>query len=410
MTEELLNRFLNYAKKETRSDSQSKSVPSTESQTIFLKELAKELEELGYKEVKLNPKNSILSATIPATTDKEVPTIGFIAHVDTADFEARNIQPQIHENYDGKDIVLNENEKIVLSPNAFPNLKNYIGHTLITASGTTLLGADDKAGVAEIVTAGVYLLAHPEIEHGKIRISFGPDEEIGRGADLFDIEDFGCDFAYTVDGSTLGELQYECFNAATASITIKGKNVHPGSAKNKMINSLEVAREFQNAVPKYSAPEYTEDKEGFFHLMEMQGNVEETTFAYIIRDFDSALFKNKKVYLEKIAEEINSRYPAPIIFLDIKDEYYNMAEIIEKDPRAVNLAKKAMKHLGITPDTSPIRGGTDGSKISFMGLPTPNLFTGAENFHGRYEFASIDVMKKSVDLIIEIAKMACEEF
>lgn len=409
MTEELLNRFLNYVKKETRSDSRSKTVPSTKNQTIFLTELAKELEELGYKEIKLNPKNSILSATIPATTDKTVPTVGFIAHVDTADFEARNIQPQIHENYDGKDIVLNENEKIVLSPNAFPNLKNYIGHTLITTSGTTLLGADDKAGVAEIVTAGAYLLNHSEIEHGKIRVSFGPDEEIGRGADLFDVEEFGCDFAYTVDGSTLGELQYECFNAATATITVKGKNVHPGSAKNKMINSLEIAREFQNAVPKYSAPEYTEMKEGFFHLMEVHGNVDETSFVYIIRDFDSTLFKNKKMYLEKITEEINNRYPEPIIFIDIKDEYYNMAKIIEKDKRAVSLAKKAMNYLNITPDTSAIRGGTDGSKISFMGLPTPNLFTGAENFHGRYEFASIDVMKKSVELIIEIAKTICNE-
>lgn len=407
MPNNLLNRFLTYVKKETRSNPESTTVPSSENQTVFLKELAVELEELGFQDIKLNPKNSMLSATIPATTDKKVPTIGFIAHVDTADFEAKNIQPQIHENYDGNDIILNKKENIILSPKDFPNLRNYIGHTLITTNGKTLLGADDKAGVANIVTAGAYLLTHPEIEHGTIRVSFGPDEEIGRGADLFDVEDFGCDFAYTVDGSTLGELQYECFNAASADITIKGKNVHPGSSKNKMINSLELAREFQNAVPKYSAPEYTENKEGFFHLTEVTGTVEETKFSYIIRDFDSTLFETKKTYIEKIAEEINSRYPEPHVFINIKDQYKNMAEIILEKPEAIKLAKAAMEKLGIPINTNPIRGGTDGSKISFMGLPTPNLFTGAENFHGRYEFASLDIMKQSMAVIIEIVKLAC---
>lgn len=407
MPNNLLNRFLTYVKKETRSNPESTTVPSSENQTVFLKELAVELEELGFQDIKLNPKNSMLSATIPATTDKKVPTIGFIAHVDTADFEAKNIQPQIHENYDGIDIILNKEENIILSPKDFPNLKNYIGHTLITTNGKTLLGADDKAGVANIVTAGAYLISHPEIEHGTIRVSFGPDEEIGRGADLFDVEDFGCDFAYTVDGSSLGELQYECFNAAGADITIKGKNVHPGSSKNKMINSLELAREFQNAIPKYSAPEYTEHREGFFHLTEVSGTVEETKFSYIIRDFDSCLFEAKKTYIKKIAEEINNRYPEPHVFVNIKDQYKNMAEIILENPESVKLAKAAMKKLGIPINTNPIRGGTDGSKISFMGLPTPNLFTGAENFHGRYEFASLDIMKQSMAVIIEIVKLAC---
>lgn len=408
MPNRLLERFLNYVKKETRSDFDSPSVPSTESQTVFLKQLEKELIELGFQEVYLDPANSMLSATVPATTSKNAPTVGFIAHVDTADFESRNIRPQLHENYDGKDIVLNSEEHIILSPKDFPNLKNYIGHTLITTNGKTLLGADDKSGVANIVTAGAYLLKHPEIEHCKMRVSFGPDEEIGKGADLFDVKKFGCDFAYTVDGSSLGELQYECFNASMAEIVIKGKNAHPGSAKNIMINSLELAREFQNAVPRYLAPEYTEHKEGFFFLDEVQGCVEETKMTYVIRDFDADLFEAKNNYLKKIAEEMNRRFDEPRVFVTITEQYRNMAEIIEENPQSVELAIEAMEALGIKPDTSPIRGGTDGSKISFMGLPTPNLFTGGENFHGRYEFASLDVMQKSVDVILKITQLACK--
>ena len=405
MPNQLVDRFIRYVKKETRSDEASTTVPSTPSQTEFLKDLVEELVALGYQDVRLNPKNSFVTATIPATTTKEVPVVGFIAHVDTADFEARNVQPQFHENYDGEAIVLDKEGKFVLSPKDFPNLKNYVGKTLITTDGTTLLGADDKAGVSEIVTAGAYLLAHPEIEHGKIRVAFGPDEEIGRGADLFDVEEFGCDFAYTMDGGPVGELEYESFNAAQAEITIQGKNVHPGTAKDTMVNALEIARQFQNALPEFEVPEHTSGREGFYHLMYANGVVEEAKLVYIIRDHDRNLFEAKKAYLQLVANRLNASLDSNRISIDMKDQYYNMAEIIEKDFRAVEVAQKAMENLSITPIIEPIRGGTDGSKISFMGLPTPNIFAGGENFHGRYEFVAVESMEKARDVIIEIAKL-----
>ena len=405
MPNQLIDRFIRYVKKETRSDEASTTVPSTPSQTEFLKDLVEELVALGYQDVRLNPKNSFVTATIPATTTKEVPVVGFIAHVDTADFEARNVQPQFHENYDGEAIVLDKEGKFVLSPKDFPNLKNYVGKTLITTDGTTLLGADDKAGVSEIVTAGAYLLAHPEIEHGKIRVAFGPDEEIGRGADLFDVEEFGCDFAYTMDGGPVGELEYESFNAAQAEITIQGKNVHPGTAKDTMVNALEIARQFQNALPEFEVPEHTTGREGFYHLMYANGVVEEAKLVYIIRDHDRNLFEAKKAYLQLVADRLNASLGSNRISIDMKDQYYNMAEIIEKDFRAVEVAQKAMENLSITPIIEPIRGGTDGSKISFMGLPTPNIFAGGENFHGRYEFVAVESMEKARDVIIEIAQL-----
>ena len=405
MPNQLVDRFIRYVKKETRSDEASTTVPSTPNQTEFLKDLVEELVALGYQDVRLNPKNSFVTATIPATTTKEVPVVGFIAHVDTADFEARNVQPQFHENYDGEAIVLDKEGKFVLSPKDFPNLKNYVGKTLITTDGTTLLGADDKAGVSEIVTAGAYLLAHPEIEHGKIRVAFGPDEEIGRGADLFDVEEFGCDFAYTMDGGPVGELEYESFNAAQAEITFQGKNVHPGTAKDTMVNALELARQFQNALPEFEVPEHTSGREGFYHLMYANGVVEEAKLVYIIRDHDRTLFEAKKAYLQLVADRLNASLDSNRISIDMKDQYYNMAEIIEKDFRAVEVAQKAMENLSITPIIEPIRGGTDGSKISFMGLPTPNIFAGGENFHGRYEFVAVESMEKARDVIIEIAQL-----
>ena len=405
MPNQLVDRFIRYVKKETRSDEASTTVPSTPNQTEFLKDLVEELVALGYQDVRLNPKNSFVTATIPATTTKEVPVVGFIAHVDTADFEARNVQPQFHENYDGEAIVLDKEGKFVLSPKDFPNLKNYVGKTLITTDGTTLLGADDKAGVSEIVTAGAYLLAHPEIEHGKIRVAFGPDEEIGRGADLFDVEEFGCDFAYTMDGGPVGELEYESFNAAQAEITFQGKNVHPGTAKDTMVNALELARQFQNALPEFEVPEHTSGREGFYHLMYANGVVEEAKLVYIIRDHDRTLFEAKKAYLQLVADRLNASLDSNRISIEMKDQYYNMAEIIEKDFRAVEVAQKAMENLSITPIIEPIRGGTDGSKISFMGLPTPNIFAGGENFHGRYEFVAVESMEKARDVIIEIAQL-----
>src|SRR5699024_679865 len=309
------------------------------------------------------------------------------------------------ENYDGNDIVLNEEHPYILKTSEFPNLKNYVGQTLITTDGTTLLGSDDKSGVAEIVTAGARLLADDSIKHGKIRVAFGPDEEIGRGADLFDVDEFGCDFAYTLDGSVVGELQYESFNAAQAVIKIHGKNVHPGTAKNTMISALSLANEFQNSLPRFMVPEYTSGREGFIHLVKATGTVDEAELIYIIRDHDTDLFENKKALVEQVAEELNNQMEQAHITVSMKDQYYNMAEIIKKDFRSVDIAKTAMKELAIDPIIEPIRGGTDGSKISFMGLPTPNLFAGGENFHGRYEFVTLESMEKAVDVILKIAEL-----
>lgn len=409
MPNQLKDRFLTYVKKNTRSDEKSNTVPSTSIQTDFLKVLVEELNELGFSDVKLNNKNSFVTATIPSNVKHDVPTVGFIAHVDTADFESENVNPQIHENYDGNDIVLNEEHPYILKISEFPNLKNYVGQTLITTDGTTLLGSDDKSGVAEIVTAGARLLADDSIKHGKIRVAFGPDEEIGRGANLFDVDEFGCDFAYTLDGSVVGELQYESFNAAQAVIKIHGKNVHPGTAKNTMISALSLANEFQNSLPRFMVPEYTSGREGFIHLVKATGTVDEAELIYIIRDHDTDLFENKKALVEQVAEELNNQMEQAHITVSMKDQYYNMAEIIKKDFRSVDIAKTAMKELAIDPIIEPIRGGTDGSKISFMGLPTPNLFAGGENFHGRYEFVSLESMEKAVDVILKIAELTAEK-
>ena len=409
MPNQLKDRFLTYVKKNTRSDEKSNTVPSTSIQTDFLKVLVEELNELGFSDVKLNDKNSFVTATIPSNVEHDVPTVGFIAHVDTADFESENVNPQIHENYDGNDIVLNEEHPYILKISEFPNLKNYVGQTLITTDGTTLLGSDDKSGVAEIVTAGARLLADNSIKHGKIRVAFGPDEEIGRGADLFDVEEFGCDFAYTLDGSVVGELQYESFNAAQAVIKIHGKNVHPGTAKNTMISALSLANEFQNSLPRFMVPEYTSGREGFIHLVKATGTVDEAELIYIIRDHDTDLFEDKKALVEQVAEELNNQMEQAHITVSMKDQYYNMAEIIKKDFRSVDIAKTAMKELNIDPIIEPIRGGTDGYKISFMGLPTPNLFAGGENFHGRYEFVALESMEKAVDVILKIAELTAKK-
>ena len=406
--EGFVNRFIQYVKKNTRSDASKAGVviPSTASQMEFLEELYKELKEIGLEDVKINKNNAFLTATVPANTDN-APVIGFISHVDTADFNAENISPQIHENYDGGDIALG-NSGFVLSPKEFPNLKKYIGQTLITTDGTTLLGADDKAGVCEIVSAMEYLINNPQIKHGKLRIAFGCDEEVGVGSDNFDVEDFGCDFAYTMDGSSVGELQLECFNAAEAKIDILGKSVHPGDAKNKMINALTIARDIQMAMPLVCVPEKTECREGFIHLVEAHGNVENAELTYIIRDHSKELFEDKKNIVKKICEEINAGYDIERVKLSIHDEYRNMADIINNDPRSVDIATKAMENLGITVNKDPIRGGTDGSKISFKGLPTPNIFAGGENFHGRFEFVSVQSIQKAIDVIVEIAKIAAE--
>ena len=406
--EGFVNRFIQYVKKNTRSDASKAGVviPSTASQMEFLEELYKELKEIGLEDVKINKNNAFLTATVPANTDN-APVIGFISHVDTADFNAENISPQIHENYDGGDIALG-NSGFVLSPKEFPNLKKYIGQTLITTDGTTLLGADDKAGVCEIVSAMEYLINNPQIKHGKLRIAFGCDEEVGVGSDNFDVEDFGCDFAYTMDGSSVGELQFECFNAAEAKIDILGKSVHPGDAKNKMINALTIARDIQMAMPLVCVPEKTECREGFIHLVEAHGNVENAELTYIIRDHSKELFEDKKNIVKKICEEINAGYDIERVKLSIHDEYRNMADIINNDPRSVDIATKAMENLGITVNKDPIRGGTDGSKISFKGLPTPNIFAGGENFHGRFEFVSVQSIQKAIDVIVEIAKIAAE--
>ncbi len=405
MSKELLDRFLCYVKKETRSDEKSTTVPSTKSQIKFQEELVEELKALGFSDVKLNYENCFVTASVPANIEKEVPTVGFIAHVDTADFEARNIKPQIYENYDGEKIILNKEQNIVLDPEDFPNLKNYIGQTIITTDGTTLLGADDKAGVASIITALRSLIGNDKIKHGKIRMAFGPDEEIGRGADLFDVDEFGCDFAYTVDGGEVGEFQYECFNAASATITVKGKNVHPGSAKDKMINAIEVGREFMNALPEFMVPERTSGREGFFHITDFTGTVEEAKLSYIIRDFDKQLFEDKKSYVLKIAEEINRRFNEPVVFVNLKQQYFNMIDDIKKDFRCVEVARAAFEELNIKIMEIPIRGGTDGSKISLMGTPTPNIFTGGENFHGRYEFVSLQGMEKAVSVVLKISEL-----
>ncbi|GAA0489204.1 peptidase T [Alkalibacterium indicireducens] len=409
MYKNLMDRFLTYVKIDTRSDAESSSVPSTQKQADFARVLMADLKEIGMSDVEYNESNGFVTATLPANAEDTGPVIGFIAHMDTADFNSEHISPQIIEKYDGETIVLNEEQGIRLSPDDFPNLKNYIGQTLITTDGTTLLGSDDKSGIVEIMSMVEYFIANPTVRHGKIRVAFGPDEEIGVGADRFDVDHFGADFAYTVDGGPVGELEYESFNAAGAKIRIKGKNVHPGTAKDKMINALKLAVSFDQALPENEVPERTDGREGFFHLLEITGTVDEAMMQYIIRDHDREAFESKKEQMITVASKLNETFDEERVSVEMKDQYYNMREVIEKDMRPVKLADKAMNNLGISPIIKPIRGGTDGSKISFMGLPTPNIFAGGENFHGRYEFVAVESMIKATDVLIEIAKLAAAE-
>ncbi len=400
--QETQERLIRYAKINTRSDEASTSVPSTACQLDLLHLLVDELKAIGLQEVEFNPENAFVTATLPATSDKPVPTIGFIAHVDTADFNSENVQPRLIPNYDGQDIVLNQAQDIVMKVADFPALSSYQGQTLIVTDGTTLLGADDKSGIAEIMTAMAYLAAHPEIEHGKVRVAFGPDEEIGRGADRFDVEHFGCDFAYTMDGGPVGELQYESFNAAGARLHFHGKNIHPGTAKGKMINAVQLHKDFLSALPEDQVPEKTDGRQGFIHPMEAQVTVDQGQLDLIIRDHDRQAFQAKKDLVQSIVDKMNAAYPVPVVSLEMKDQYYNMAEVIEQDMKSVELAKSAMEAIGIKPIIESIRGGTDGSKISFMGLPTPNIFAGGENMHGRYEFVAVESMVKATQVIVGI--------
>ncbi|MEV5029968.1 peptidase T [Paenibacillus sp. LPE1-1-1.1] len=405
MKTEIIKRFISYAQVDTQSDESSDTCPSTPGQLVLARKLVEELESIGMQDITLDS-NGYVMATLPSNTDKEIPTIGFLAHIDTAtDFTGTNVKPQIVEDYDGQDIILNKELNIVLSPKDFPELAGYTGHTLITTDGTTLLGADDKAGMAEIMTAMAYLLQHPEVKHGRIRVAFTPDEEIGRGPHRFDVAAFDAVYAYTLDGGPLGELQYESFNAAAAHITCKGKNVHPGTAKGKMINSAKIAMELHGRLPAEETPEQTEGYEGFFHLTSIEGDVEETQLRYLVRDHDRNRFNERKAELTRLVAELQEKYGNGRIELEIKDQYFNMREKIEPVMEVVNLAKQALENLGITPVIEPIRGGTDGSQLSYMGLPTPNIFTGGENYHGRFEYVSADNMELAVKTIIEIAKL-----
>ncbi len=398
------DRFLGYVKFDTQSDELTNLTPSTPGQMIFAQALEKELQSLGLKDITLDD-NGYLMATLPGNTDKKVPTVGFIAHLDTSpDMSGRHVNPRIVENYDGGDITLDADGGVVLSPESFPELKDYVGQSLIVTDGKTLLGADDKAGVAEIITAVEYLMQHPEIKHGDIRIGFNPDEEIGLGAHKFDVKLFNADFAYTMDGGAIGELEYENFNAASAKVVFKGRNVHPGYAKHKMINSIRIANQFCIMLPRWETPEHTEDYEGFYHLIGFEGTVEESTLTYIIRDHDMDRFQRRKKELEHLVRKINNEFPG-CASIEIKDQYYNMREKIEPVMYVIDIAKQAMIDAGVTPKVQPIRGGTDGAQLSFKGLPCPNIFAGGLNFHGRYEYVPIPSMEKAVDVIVEICKL-----
>ncbi len=403
----LVDRFLHYVSFDTQSDELTNMTPSTPGQMVFAQALEQELRRIGLTEVTLD-ENGYLMATLPANTDKVLPTVGFIAHLDTApDMTGRNVQPRIVKGYDGGDIVLCAEENIVLRPAEFPELLHYVGQDLIVTNGKTLLGADDKAGIAEIVTAMEYLLAHPEIKHGKIRVAFNPDEEIGQGAHKFDVEAFGADWAYTLDGGEIGELEYENFNAAVARITFKGRNVHPGMAKDKMINSMLIANQYISMLPEDETPQHTEGYEGFFHLISIEGNVEQSAIAYIIRDHDRANFEARKELLLRVAEELNKTYPG-CVEVDVKDQYYNMREKVEPVIHIIDLVSQAMRNIDIEPQVKPIRGGTDGAQLSFKGLPCPNIFAGGVNFHGRYEYVPIQSMEKASELVVEIARLVAE--
>ena len=405
MKDQLIKRFKSYVKIDTQSNEANETCPSTEGQWVLAKQLVEELKRIGMEDVTIDD-NCYVMATLPANTEKQVETIGFLAHLDTAtDFTGKNVSPQVIENYDGADIVLNKEKQIILKPTDYPNLKNYQGQTLITTDGTTLLGADNKAGIAEIMTAMDYLIQHPENKHGKIRVAFTPDEEIGRGSHKFDVEAFDADYAYTVDGGPLGELQYESFNAAAAKVTINGNNVHPGTAKNKMVNSIKLAMAFHYRLPADQAPEFTEGYEGFYHLPSLTGDTESSQLYYIIRDHDRDAFEQKKNVINQLVDEFKQKYGDRAIGLEMTDQYYNMRDKIEPVRHIVDIAADAMKELDIEPVIEPIRGGTDGSQLSYMGLPTPNLFTGGENFHGKFEFVSVDHMVKAVETIVKISSL-----
>ena len=402
--ENLLDRFIRYVKVNTRSDAASQRVPTTLGQVELARIIEKELIEIGLSDIHYNDKNGFLTAVLPATITEDVPTIGFIAHLDTADYNAENIQPKIFKEYDGKSVILNEQQSITMEVEEFPNLKEYTGQTLITTDGTTLLGADDKAGIVEILDAVEYLLAHPEIPHGKVLLAFGPDEEIGRGADRFDAANFPAAFAYTVDSGRVGCFEYETFNAAQAVITIEGTSVHPGTAYGTMVNAIKIGEQLDALLPKEEVPEKTRGHEGFYLLTKFNGSIDYTELTYIIRDHDKNLFNQRKEVLLDHVTKLNESFDKKRLTIEFVDQYYNMKEVIEKDMTSVELAVTAMENLGIEPDIQPFRGGTDGSKISFMGIPTPNLFTGGENFHGQYEFITLEAMEKAAKTIVEIIK------
>ena len=405
----VVDRFLRYVKFDTQSDELTNLTPSTPGQYKFAEALKKELEELNLQEITLD-ENGYLMATLPANTDKpDVPTVGFIAHLDTSpDMSGHNVTPRIVRAYDGSVITLNAEQGILLSPDEFPELLNYVGQDLIVTDGTTLLGADDKAGIAEIISAVVYLQNHPEIKHGKIRIAFNPDEEIGQGAHKFNVEAFGCDWAYTMDGGEVGELEYENFNAAVARVTFKGRNVHPGYAKHKLVNSIRMANQFILMLPRWETPEHTEGYEGFYHLIQTEGDVEKTTLTYIVRDHDRDRFERRKKELEHLVRKTNNEFPG-CCSIEIKDQYYNMREKIEPVMHIIETAEQAMRDADVTPKVQPIRGGTDGAQLSFKGLPCPNIFAGGLNFHGRYEFVPIPSMEKGRDVVVAIARLVNEK-
>lgn len=404
----LINRFISYVTVDTESDPESDTTPSSAKQWDLANALVDELKRIGMDEVTID-ENAYIMATLPSNVDHHVPVIGFISHFDTTpDFTGANVNPQIIENYDGKDIVLNAEQNIVLSPNDFEDLLLYEGNTLITTDGTTLLGADDKAGIAEIISAMEYLIKHPEIKHGKIRVGFTPDEEIGRGAHKFDVKKFGAEWAYTMDGSQIGELEYENFNAAGAVVTVKGKIVHPGYAKGKMINSMYIATDFINSLPRLETPEHTEDRQGFFHLYSIKGEVDGTKLQYIIRDHDKKHFEARKEMIQKLANELNTQHGKEVVTVEIKDQYFNMREKVEPVMHIVDIAEEAMKMANIEPLIKPIRGGTDGSQLSFMGLPCPNIFAGGHNFHGRYEYVPVESMQKAIEVIVNIAQLVAK--
>lgn len=406
---ELTDRFLKYVKIDTQSDENSTTVPSSPKEVAFLAELAEELKRIGLENVRTMANGYVFAELSSNIENANIPTIGFIAHVDTADFNGANVNPQIVADYDGQSAIKLGTSGYELNPSEFPSLKEYVGHTLITTDGTTLLGADDKAGDAEIITAAAYLIAHPEIKHGDLRFAFGPDEEIGIGADNFDVAAFGADFAYTMDGGPLGELEWETFNAAAATINIKGRNVHPGTAKDAMINAIQVAFDFHAELPVHDRPEHTEGVEGFWHVISIEGNPESATMRYIVRDHDRTIFETRKQKLMDIAATFNQKFGEDRISVTLNDQYYNMGEVLKNDMKSVELAEEAMKKLNIKPIIEPVRGGTDGSKITFLGLPTPNIFAGGENMHGRFEYVSTTVMEQATDVILEIVTLAAAE-